>query len=56
MTSTSTAADFDLKFKGSGTDPVAEFYGVKFKTEFHETEFSDANSAQQNSKAQNSTI
>ncbi|WP_297917192.1 hypothetical protein [uncultured Campylobacter sp.] len=56
MTSTSTAADFGLKFEGLGADRVAEFYGVKFKTEFHLAEFRDANSTEQNSKAQNSMI
>nr|WP_314380997.1 hypothetical protein [uncultured Campylobacter sp.] len=50
MISTSTAADFGLKFKGSGADPVTEFYGVKFKTEFHAAEFRDANSTKQNFK------
>nr|WP_315048273.1 hypothetical protein [uncultured Campylobacter sp.] len=48
MISTSTAADFDLKFRGSGADRVAEFYGVKFKIKFHAAEFRDANSTEQN--------
>nr|WP_314218285.1 hypothetical protein [uncultured Campylobacter sp.] len=56
MISTLTAADFGLKFEGSGATPVAEFYGVKFKTKFHAAEFRDTNSTEQNSETQNSTI
>ncbi|WP_298020746.1 hypothetical protein, partial [uncultured Campylobacter sp.] len=56
LISTSTAADFGLKFKGLGADRVAEFYGVKFKTKFHAAEFRDLNLTERNHKAQNSTI
>ncbi|WP_297883383.1 hypothetical protein [uncultured Campylobacter sp.] len=56
MISTSTAADFVLKFRGLSADRTVEFHNAKFKAKFHTSEFRDANSTEQNFKTKNSTI